>query len=100
MDLRGNKGRTLALEDRVRRSTVDEFERMHRDGYFEDERRHLELLDGRIVYKVAPTEGHVVAVDAGKDALEAAFGSRYWVRAQAPLRFAGLDSVPEPDLAV
>jgi Uma2 family endonuclease len=85
--------------ERLRRFSVDEYEQMHDAGIVSADER-LELILGEIVEMAAQGNPHVVAVELGKRALEAAFGEGFWVRAQAPLRLPGVLSKPEPDLAV
>ncbi len=95
-----NRVTRKTLEERSRPFTVEEYERMVEDGYFQADETRLELLKGRIVYKDTPSPRHVLAVDLVRDVLQATFGKGFWVRSQAPLRFPGADSEPEPDLAV
>jgi len=70
-----------------------------------DENDKVELLGGELVEegmvdRMAPqSPEHASAVDLLGDALRAAFGSGFRVRVQSPLSL-GLDSDPEPDVAV
>jgi len=66
-------------------------------GWFQDQR--VELVDGEIIEMSPQAHSHVVAIARVERELRSLFGDDYWIRNQAPLRFASA-SEPEPDLAV
>jgi Uma2 family endonuclease len=82
----------------MRRWTRDEYERMIATGLFAPDER-VELIDGEILQVTPQGSFHATAIRLTEDALRAAFGSAFEVRAQLPL---ALDpaSEPEPDVAV
>lgn len=60
----------------------------------------IELIDGEIITHMSPQKSpHASAIDLVAAAVERAFGAGYYSREQQPLRL-GLQSVPEPDVAV
>jgi Uma2 family endonuclease len=81
----------------LRLYTIDEYDRMARDGFFGHQR--VELVEGRIIVMAAQYEPHVAGVSLAARAAERAFGPGYWVRRQNPVRL-GKYSNPEPDVAV
>ena len=83
---------------RPRRWTRAEYDAIAEAGIFGPEER-LELIDGEVLVVSPPSEPHVVGAHKSTDAARAAFGPGYTVRQQAPLAL-GLDSEPEPDVAV
>jgi len=82
----------------VRRWTREEYEHLVARGVFRPGER-AELIDGEILTMTPQGSAHATAVCLVEDALRAAFGPGYIVRAQLPL---ALDptSEPEPDVAV
>ena len=67
-------------------------------GWFEDQ--HVELLDGEIVEMPAPKNAHCVSTDNVAEVMRGLFpNDRYWVRMQMPLDL-GLETEPQPDVAV
>jgi Uma2 family endonuclease len=78
--------------------TRDEYDRLVAAGAFHAEAR-VQLVQGEIVEMTPQSAAHAAAVELAQGALQAAFGSRYFVRVQLPLAL-GEDSEPEPDLAV
>jgi Uma2 family endonuclease len=87
-------GSTITL----RRWTRAEYERMIACGILgEDE--HVQLIAGEIVMMAPQNSPHFTAITLSAHALQAAIPSGYYVRSQGPLAL-GLDSEPEPDIAV
>jgi Uma2 family endonuclease len=82
---------------RTRRFTRVEYDRLVRQGFFDDER--LELLNGLLAVKEPQSGRHAGTVVKVRHALERAFGRRYHCRAHAPVALDPL-SEPEPDVAV
>ena len=88
----------LFAAPRLRRWTKDEYHAMGALGWFEDQQ--VELLDGEIVQMPAPKNSHCVSTDSVAEVLRFWFPKdRYWVRMQMPLDL-GLESEPQPDVAV
>jgi Uma2 family endonuclease len=83
---------------RTRRFTRAEYDRLVREGFF-DEDEPIDLLDGRLVVREPEGSRHAAVVGAVREALERAFGRRCRVRDSKPV---SLDDVsePAPDLAV
>jgi Uma2 family endonuclease len=81
-----------------RRFTREEYEELVEQGYFHPGER-VELIDG-ILYEMPPQSSfHATAVLGTNEALRSVFSDGYHVRSQFPLAL-GLDSEPEPDIAV
>lgn len=78
--------------------TRDEYDRLVAAGALRAESR-VQLVQGEIVEMTPQSAAHAVAVELAQGALQAALGSRHFVRVQLPLAL-GEDSEPEPDLAV
>ncbi|HKI31606.1 MAG TPA: Uma2 family endonuclease [Gemmataceae bacterium] len=70
---------------------------MERLGWFIGQR--VELIAGEVVVMPAFNPPHSAATSLTEKALEAAFGSGFWVRTGAPISLPG-DSEPEPDVSV
>jgi Uma2 family endonuclease len=85
------------LTPRPRLFTKDEFWKLHYLGWFNDQR--VELIGGEIVEMAAQSNLHQIAITFVVDALEAAFGTNFWVRNQGTLDLSPI-SVPDPDVAV
>lgn len=82
----------------VRRITVEQYERMAAQGFFEPDER-AELLEG-VIYSMSPqADRHALLIERLTVELVRALADRYRVRVQMPFR-AGEDSEPEPDLLV
>lgn len=79
------------------RWTVTEFNRMGDMGWFEGKRAFL--LDGVIMEQGPMDPPHANALGLVLFALQAAFGSGWWVRVQSPLHV-NTHNDPLPDLAV
>jgi Uma2 family endonuclease len=77
--------------------TKDEYYRLCEEGWFNG--RRVQLIGGEIVEMPAQHNFHLSSVTKTQKALEAVFGSGYWVRAQGTLDLSPL-SVPGPDIAV
>src|SRR4051812_7643474 len=77
--------------------TVTEFNRMGDMGWFEGRRAFL--LDGVILENGPMDTPHAVALGLVQFALQAAFGTAWWVRGQSPLIVDAYND-PLPDLAV
>lgn len=92
-------GQTPSLvEPRPRRWTKEEYHQMGELGWFEDQ--HVELLDGEIVEMPVPGNPHCVSTDNVYEVLRGLFPKEsHWVRMQMPLNL-GLDTEPQPDVAV
>jgi Uma2 family endonuclease len=89
--------KTASAKPVVHRWTRKQYLRMSELGWFAGSR--VQLIDGRIIDMPAQKNAHYCAVEQAKKILEDAFGSKYWVRAQATLSL-GPRSVPDPDVAV
>lgn len=81
----------------LRRFTVDEYQRMIRDGYFAPDER-FELLEGLIVEKMPRDPIHDAAVEIADQVLSARLPAGWRVRTQSAMTTG--DSQPEPDVAV
>lgn len=82
----------------VRRFTVEEYLRLVRDGYFDQDNRY-ELLEGWIVPKTTKNPPHSVANALANEALRPMLRGRgFHLRDQDSVT--AIDSVPEPDLAI
>jgi Uma2 family endonuclease len=89
---------SLSGSPRLRRWTKEEYHTMGALGWFEDQQ--VELLDGEIVQMPVPKNSHCVGTDNAAEVLRVWFPKdRYWVRMQMPLDL-GLDTEPQPDVAV
>ena len=73
----------------------DEYHRMIEGGFFDGKR--VELLDGEVLRMPAQLTPHAVAVGLTRRIVEAAFGTDYDVRIQAPITLSR-HSEPEPDV--
>ena len=81
-----------------RRFTREEYERLVDQGYFHPEER-IELVDG-LLYEMTPQSGyHAEGVSLVEYALHPLYREGLYLRVQSPLAL-GLDSEPEPDIAV
>jgi Uma2 family endonuclease len=85
-------------EIQTRRFTRAEYDHLIELGIFQPGER-IELIGGQLMVAEPMGEYHYGAIWKTAHALEAAFGSGWYVRTQAPI---GLDdeSEPEPDVAV
>lgn len=82
----------------TRRWTREEYERLVEQGFFDPEER-IELVDGAIYEMTPQTSFHAAGIRATDSALRPVFTEGYDIRSQLPLAL-GLDSEPEPDVAV
>jgi Uma2 family endonuclease len=82
----------------LRRWTRVEYERLVECGFFQPG-DPVELLGGRLIVAEPQESRHATAVGLADDALRAAFGAGWLVRAQMPVALDD-DSEPEPDVAV
>jgi Uma2 family endonuclease len=83
---------------KTRRWRRVEYERLVEAGFFSPGDR-VELLGGHLVVAEPQGSGHFATIRAVEEALRAAFGRGWEVRAQGPLALDD-DSEPEPDVAV
>jgi Uma2 family endonuclease len=88
----------LPSPDQVYRLTVDQYDRMVRDGTL-TEHDPVELLGGVLVRKMPQNPDHVWAVDELAEALAACQTGDWHVRKEHPVRIPDYDE-PEPDLAI
>jgi Uma2 family endonuclease len=88
----------MATAAKFRRFTREEYEDLVEQGFFHPDER-VELVDGYIYEMSAQSTRHVVAVRLTRRVLARVFGDDFDVLVQMPLAV-GLDSEPEPDLAV
>lgn len=87
---------TLAVD--IRRWTREDYERLAEEGFFRPDER-VELVDG-VIYEMTPQNSwHAAAVQAAEEVLRPIFRKGYSLRIQMPLAL-GLDSEPEPDIAI
>jgi Uma2 family endonuclease len=84
-------------EPRPYRWTREEFIQMIELGWFQDKR--VEMIGGDVIEMAAQLDLHLASITLTGDALRAAFGSGYWVRAQGSLDLSP-HGIPSPDLAV
>jgi Uma2 family endonuclease len=84
-------------EPTPRRWSVDEYYRMVEAGFFQDQR--VELVEGEVLRMAPQNIGHSVGIDLVSDVLREAFGKKYWIRIQMPLRVSDNTEL-EPDVAV
>jgi Uma2 family endonuclease len=82
----------------LRRWTRAEYEQLGELGVLGPDER-VELIDGEIVNMPPQHSRHATGVRLAEDALRAAYGAGFDVRAQLPLAL-GPYSEPEPDVAV
>ncbi|HEV8439301.1 MAG TPA: Uma2 family endonuclease [Methylomirabilota bacterium] len=75
-----------------------EYERLIELGVFHEDER-LELVGGRLVVREPQRSPHAFATELVVDALRAAFGPAWRVRAQLPVAL-DEESQPEPDVSV
>ena len=87
-----------AGDSRQRRWTRVEYDRLIDAGVFQPG-EPIELLGGLLVVAEPQGDAHFTAIRLAEDALRAAFGRGWEVRAQGPLAL-DADSEPEPDVAV
>ena len=81
-----------------RRFTREEYEQLVEQGFFHPEER-IELVDG-VLYEMTPQSGyHSEGVSLVQYALHPLYMEGLYLRVQSPLAL-GLDSEPEPDIAV
>jgi Uma2 family endonuclease len=81
----------------TRRLRRVEYERLVDAGLLDDE--PIELLDGLMVFREPQSTPHAAAIQLAHEALRAAFGPGWHVRAQLPVALDD-DSEPEPDISV
>ena len=89
---------TLPSPAGVYRLTVDQYDRMVRDGRL-DEHARVELLAGVLVRKMPKNPDHVWAVTEIDEVLNACRSESWHDRKEAPVRISEYDE-PEPDLAI
>ncbi len=82
----------------LRRWTRQEYHQLAESGVLRPDER-VELIEGEIVEMPPQLSPHATGVCLAEDALRAAFGPGFVVRAQLPLAL-GEYSEPEPDVAV
>jgi Uma2 family endonuclease len=88
----------MATAAKFRRFTREEYEHLVREGFFHPGER-VELIDGYL-HEMSPQDSwHASGVQAFQEVLIPIFRKGYNVRFQMPLAL-GLDSEPEPDVAV
>jgi Uma2 family endonuclease len=85
------------ITPRPYRWTRDEFFQMLDLGWFQD--KHVEMIGGEVIEMAAQLDLHLASVTLTVDALRAAFGTGYWVRAQGSLDLSP-HGIPSPDVAV
>jgi Uma2 family endonuclease len=89
----------VAVLPRVRRFTVDEYERMVHAGVFASDDR-VELIEGEIIEMTPIGLPHASIVDRLNMLMARRLGDRTIVRVQGPVGFVALHSRPQPDLAL
>ncbi|AHJ26515.1 Uma2 family endonuclease [Nodularia spumigena CS-584] len=78
--------------------TVEEYHRMAEAGIFGVDER-VELLEGKIIWKIAKGTAHRSAVGRTDKLLQNRLGNRAWISIQDPIKL-NERSEPEPDIAV
>jgi Uma2 family endonuclease len=89
---------SAAAPSRLRRITVDEYERMIRAGALDDPKR-VELIGGYLVQKMAKSAEHGYATKKLIKALEALLPAGWTWRTEQPVRIPDFDE-PEPDVSM
>jgi Uma2 family endonuclease len=79
------------------RWTREQYLQMSEMGFFRGHR--VELIGGEIIEMAAQYDFHLAAITMTSDALRAAFGAGYWVRAHGSLDLSP-HGIPDPDVAV
>ena len=88
----------MATAAQFRRFTREEYENLVKEGFFHPGER-VELIDGYL-HEMSPQDSwHASGIQAFKEILTPIFKKGYDIRFQMPLAL-GLDSEPEPDVAV
>jgi Uma2 family endonuclease len=90
---------TDTVAESVHRISVDRYHRMVEAGVFEPDEA-VELLEGVIVSMPPEGPDHAGAVQVLNRLFTRAAADRHWVRIQSPLTLPGVQSEPEPDLAL
>jgi Uma2 family endonuclease len=81
----------------VRAWSAKELYRLLDLGFFNEQR--VELIEGEIIEMAAQSNLHAQSITLTSEALNDAFGKRFWVRVQMSLDLSPY-SVPDPDIAV
>lgn len=81
----------------LRHWTLAEYYQLVDLDFFRAER--VELIHGQVVQMPPMRNDHGIALGLMQEYLGNAFGANHWIRVQMPLNV-GMDSAPEPDLAV
>jgi Uma2 family endonuclease len=84
-------------EPKAFRWTREEYYRLAKLGLFNG--RRVELIEGEILEMSPPLPPHSVAIMLAEEMMRAVFEEGYSIRVQDPLSL-GLDSDPQPDVAV
>ncbi len=79
--------------------TVEEYERMVEDGTLAEDSR-VELIEGRLVEKMAKSNEHRTATQRAHRAIGRLLPAGWHVCKEDPVRIPGRNSEPEPDLSV
>ena len=87
----------IAERSTTRRFTVSEYHQMGDVGIFDGQR--VQLIGGEVVVMSPQNFRHGSGLEEIAEILTKAFGARFWVRTQQPLKLRG-DSEPEPDVYV
>ena len=87
-----------SVEVKTRRWKRVEYERLIETGFFQPG-DPVELVGGQLIVAEPQGSGHFAAIRAVEEALRAAFGVGWDVRAQGPVAL-DEESEPEPDVAV
>lgn len=88
---------TKTAEPKPFRWTREEYYRLAKMGIFNG--RRVELIEGEILEMSPQLPPHTAAIFLAEETMRAVFSKGYVVRTQAPLSL-GMDSDPEPDVAV
>jgi Uma2 family endonuclease len=89
--------RHIILESKPYRWTREEYYRMGEIGFFEDKR--VELIEGEVIDMSPIYSPHATSVTLAGEVLREIFGKGWVVREEKPLSL-GIDSDPEPDIAL
>lgn len=81
----------------ARRKTRSEYYQMAEAGLLHGQR--VELIRGEIVFMSPQDSQHATCITLADNAFRKLFGNGFVIRVQMPLRL-GLDSDPEPDIAI
>jgi Uma2 family endonuclease len=87
------------IPPRIRRMTVEEYERMAAAGVIPSSNR-FHLINGYVVEKMTQKPPHVIAVNRSRNELDRLIPPGWHIRSAQPIRLPGQSSEPEPDQCI